>query len=59
MQKLIKELNGIQNRKARFRTVVALIIDGKVTLFEGQLNGSITETPSGSGGFGYDPIFHA
>ncbi len=57
MQKLIKELNGIQNRKARFRTVVALIIDGKVTLFEGQLNGSITETPSGSGGFGYDPIF--
>ncbi|PKP07189.1 MAG: non-canonical purine NTP pyrophosphatase, RdgB/HAM1 family [Bacteroidetes bacterium HGW-Bacteroidetes-5] len=57
MQKLIKELNGIQNRKARFRTVVALIIDGKVTLFEGELNGSITETPSGSGGFGYDPIF--
>lgn len=57
MQKLIKELNGIKNRKARFRTVVALIIDGKVTLFEGQLNGSITETPSGSGGFGYDPIF--
>ncbi len=57
MQKLIKELSGIQNRKACFRTVIALIIDGKVSLFEGRLKGSIIDAPSGSGGFGYDPIF--
>ncbi|MDP3436636.1 MAG: RdgB/HAM1 family non-canonical purine NTP pyrophosphatase [Bacteroidales bacterium] len=57
MQKLIKELNGISNRKARFRTIVALVIDDKVSLFEGQLKGSIINSPSGSEGFGYDPIF--
>jgi len=55
--KLLKELSGKSDRSARFRTVVALIIDGDTFYFEGLLNGSITETPSGNGGFGYDPIF--
>jgi len=55
--KLLKELSGKSDRSARFRTVVALIIDGDTFYFEGLLNGSITESPSGNGGFGYDPVF--
>ncbi|MHC1779945.1 MAG: RdgB/HAM1 family non-canonical purine NTP pyrophosphatase [Bacteroidales bacterium] len=55
--KLLKELNGVKNRNARFRTSVALIMNGKEYLFEGVLSGKIIETPSGSGGFGYDPVF--
>ena len=42
---------------ARFRTVIALIIDGKVTTFDGIVNGVITEGKRGGEGFGYDPIF--
>lgn len=57
MQKLLKELNGIKNRKARFRTVVALIKNGKEYLFEGIVYGTILESRSGTGGFGYDPLF--
>ncbi len=58
MQKLLKELNGANCRKARFVTVVALILDENRTLiFEGALEGSILETTSGLGGFGYDPLF--
>lgn len=58
MQKLLKELNGSTCRKARFVTVVALILgEGSLFLFEGSLEGSILETASGSGGFGYDPLF--
>lgn len=54
---LLKSLAGTQNRKARFRTVITLIgIDGLHT-FEGIVTGMITETKSGSGGFGYDPVF--
>ncbi len=56
-QKLLKELDGIKQRGARFRTVVALIIDDNVYYFEGILRGKITLTPSGNGGFGYDPVF--
>jgi XTP/dITP diphosphohydrolase len=58
MQKLLKELNGANCRKARFVTVVALILDeNRIILFEGALEGSILEASSGCGGFGYDPLF--
>ena len=57
MNKLLSELENIDNRKARFRTVIALIIDGKVTTFDGIINGTITHEKRGGEGFGYDPIF--
>lgn len=57
MQKLLSEMEGIANRRARFRTVIALIIKGKEYEFEGVVNGVIAETPSGGSGFGYDPVF--
>ncbi|MCR6721472.1 MAG: hypothetical protein NVV59_14575 [Chitinophagaceae bacterium] len=50
-------LNGHPNRKARFRTVVSLIIDGKEYQFEGICNGTITTARQGTQGFGYDPVF--
>lgn len=59
MEKLLKELNGKQNRKAHFKTVMSLIIDGKEYLFEGKVNGSIITEKRGTNGFGYDPIFVA
>lgn len=56
--KLLNELSGVEDRSARFRTVVALVKqDGTQTTAEGSLEGRITETPRGSGGFGYDPVF--
>jgi XTP/dITP diphosphohydrolase len=57
MAKTIKELEGKANRGAQFRTAMALIIGGKETVFEGIVRGSIRKEKSGSGGFGYDPIF--
>ena len=45
------------DRTARFRTAIALILDGREHLFEGVVDGEITVTPSGRGGFGYDPVF--
>ena len=54
---VLQKLEGITNRKARFKTVISLLVDGKEQFFEGQLNGTITLEPRGSGGFGYDPIF--
>lgn len=57
MALLLKNMSGIQNRKARFRTVIALILDGKEYLFEGVVNGTIAEEPRGTAGFGYDPLF--
>lgn len=57
MRKLLVELEGVENRKARFRTVFALILNGKEHLFEGIVNGEITKTRRGMSGFGYDPIF--
>ena len=57
MQKLLSDLEGIENRKAQFRTVFALIIDGKDHLFEGIVKGVITKSRRGTSGFGYDPIF--
>ena len=57
MAQLLKNMSGIQNRKARFRTVIALILNGKEYLFEGIVNGTIAEEPRGTAGFGYDPLF--
>jgi len=57
IDKLLKELSGKNNRKARFRTVIALVMDGKEHLFEGVVNGIIAREPRGEHGFGYDPVF--
>ena len=50
-------MQGMTNRKACFKTVVALILDGETHLFEGRVDGKIIETPRGTSGFGYDPVF--
>ena len=55
--KLLEKLEGTTNRKARFRTVISLIIDTKENLFEGICEGTIGYGKRGKGGFGYDPIF--
>jgi len=55
--KLLKELEGETNRKARFKTVAALILDGREYLFEGIIVGKILTEKKGSDGFGYDPVF--
>lgn len=57
MKKLLQDMEGMENRKARFRTVFALIINGKEHLFEGIVRGEITKNRRGTAGFGYDPIF--
>ena len=57
MQKLLQEMEGKTNRKARFRTVIALIIGDKQYCFSGIVNGTITTEKKGENGFGYDPIF--
>lgn len=57
IKKVLEKLKGKTNRTSKFRTVIALIIDGKETLFEGECKGSITRNKSGVEGFGYDPIF--
>ena len=57
MEKLLSNLEGQANRRARFRTVISLILDGKEHLFEGICKGVIETAPRGSGGFGYDPVF--
>ena len=54
---LLKNMEGIKNRKARFRTVISLILDGEEHLFEGIVEGRIAESEAGCGGFGYDPLF--
>ena len=54
---LLKNLEGKSNRKARFRTVIALILGGKEYLFEGKVEGAIIDHMSGTKGFGYDPMF--
>ncbi len=57
MHKLLHNLTGKKNRNAQFRTVIALIIDGKEMLFNGIVKGTITEEKRGTSGFGYDPVF--
>lgn len=57
MAKIITELNGCDNRKAQFRTAIALVLNGEEQLFEGKVQGEISLTKLGEKGFGYDPIF--
>jgi len=57
IRKLLDELKGVENRRARFRTVIALILNGKEYLFEGVVWGKIIDQERGNDGFGYDPIF--
>ncbi|MCX6316732.1 MAG: RdgB/HAM1 family non-canonical purine NTP pyrophosphatase [Bacteroidetes bacterium] len=57
IEKLLINLAGQNNRKARFRTVISLLIDGKETQFEGICNGQIIMEKRGERGFGYDPVF--
>ncbi len=57
MDLLLQNLAPHENRKARFRTVIALVRDGRETLLEGICPGHIAETKSGQQGFGYDPVF--
>lgn len=54
---VLEKLGNSTNRKARFVTVISLLMDGKEYLFEGTINGQIAHRPSGKKGFGYDPIF--
>lgn len=54
---LLKNLEGITDRTARFRTVIVLILDGVEYTFEGRVEGTIATVESGSEGFGYDPLF--
>ena len=57
ISKLLDELKGHHNRQARFKTVIALNLDGQQHLFTGIVNGAITDERHGNGGFGYDPVF--
>ena len=54
---VLEKLNGKENRNAVFRTVICLIINGKINYFHGEVNGVITKEKTGDKGFGYDPIF--
>jgi XTP/dITP diphosphohydrolase len=57
IEKLLHKLGDNPDRRARFRTVISLILDGREHFFEGVCEGSILTAPTGAGGFGYDPIF--
>ena len=57
MRLLLRNMEGKSDRRARFRTVIALILDGEEYVFEGVVAGRITEQPAGDHGFGYDPVF--
>lgn len=57
MNKVLENLEGKENRKAKFRTVISLILEGKEYQFEGSVEGEILKEKSGTEGFGYDPIF--
>ena len=57
VRKVMSEMEGITNRKACFKTVIALILDDKEYFFEGRVDGEIIAEQRGTSGFGYDPIF--
>ena len=57
IKKILQELGSNPNRNACFKTVIALVLDGKEYLFEGKIKGQITNEKQGDKGFGYDPIF--
>jgi XTP/dITP diphosphohydrolase len=55
--RVLKEMESMENRRAVFRTVIALILNDVTLFFEGTVKGTITQAPAGTNGFGYDPIF--
>lgn len=57
INKLLEQMADAEDRRARFRTVIALILEGNEYLFEGTVEGVITSERRGNGGFGYDPVF--
>ena len=57
LELVLQKLQGQDNRKARFKTVISLVQQGQQYLFEGVINGTIRESAAGVDGFGYDPIF--
>jgi XTP/dITP diphosphohydrolase len=57
MKKVLTSMSGAENRDARFRTVIALVEDGRLLTFQGIIRGTITEEKRGKNGFGYDPVF--
>lgn len=57
IQKVLQELDGIENRNAQFKTVIALNLNKEQNIFTGIIRGMITESEKGTQGFGYDPIF--
>ena len=57
IKKVLEEMNGIEDRRACFRCAICLIFRGNEYMFEGRVNGEITQSPSGADGFGYDPVF--
>lgn len=57
MQYLLHKMEGIENRNARFKTVISLFKDGENYIFEGVIAGQLRTEPVGDKGFGYDPIF--
>ncbi len=57
VEKLLTNMKGIDDREARFRTIISLILDNKEYLFEGICNGKIIDERKGALGFGYDPVF--
>jgi XTP/dITP diphosphohydrolase len=57
IKKVLRKLQGVKNRKARFRTVISLVENGHIVNFEGSINGKIINQKRGIHGFGYDPIF--
>lgn len=57
MNYLLEKMAGVTNRKARFKTVISLILNGEKYFFEGVIEGRLRTAPAGEQGFGYDPIF--
>lgn len=57
IEKVLTNLRGIENRRAHFKTIISLMLNGKNYIFEGICKGTITDEPKGQHGFGYDPIF--
>jgi len=57
LELVLQKMEGLTNRKARFKTVISLMKNGKNILFEGVINGTIRQVPAGDHGFGYDPVF--
>jgi len=57
LQLVLDKMRGMKDRSARFKCIISIILDGNEHFFEGTVEGEITESRSGSAGFGYDPIF--